>query len=62
VRARAHLTATVAAGQAFLPMHHPDVNRLTFPSFDPHSRQPAYKLSAVEVRAAASHERGADGP
>lgn len=60
VRARAQLSASVGVGQVFLPMHHPEVNRLTFPDFDPHSRQPAYKLSAVEVRAAAPHERGAD--
>jgi anaerobic selenocysteine-containing dehydrogenase len=50
VRARAQVTPTVAAGQVFLPMHHPQVNTLTFPSFDPHSRQPSYKYAAVEVR------------
>jgi anaerobic selenocysteine-containing dehydrogenase len=50
VRARAQVTPTVAAGQVFLPMHHPQVNALTFPSFDPHSRQPSYKYAAVEVR------------
>ncbi len=50
VRARAQVTPTVAVGQVFLPMHHPLVNTLTFPAFDPHSRQPGYKHAAVEVR------------
>jgi assimilatory nitrate reductase catalytic subunit len=31
-------------------MHFAQANRLTFASFDPHSRQPAYKHAAVEVR------------
>jgi ferredoxin-nitrate reductase len=43
------ITATVAPGQLFLPMHFETVNRLTFPAFDPHSRQPAYKSCAVTV-------------
>jgi assimilatory nitrate reductase catalytic subunit len=25
------------------------MNRLTFPAFDPHSRQPAYKACAVKI-------------
>lgn len=50
VRARAQVTRAVGAGQVFLPMHDPTVNRLTFPSFDPLSRQPSYKHCAVEVR------------
>jgi assimilatory nitrate reductase catalytic subunit len=29
-------------------MHFPEVNRLTFPAFDPHSRQPSYKACAVQ--------------
>ena len=36
-------------GQVFIPMHYPEVNRLTHPSFDPHSRQPNYKACAVEI-------------
>ncbi len=52
IRARAQVTANVAAGQVFLPMHHPDTNVLTSSSFDPSSRQPSYKWSAVEVRRA----------
>ncbi len=43
------VTATVQRGQIFLPMHFEAVNRLTFPSFDPHSRQPSYKACAVAV-------------
>jgi assimilatory nitrate reductase catalytic subunit len=52
VPARAHVVGSVQPGQVFLPMHHPEVNRLTFPGFDPYSRQPSYKYSAVEVRRA----------
>lgn len=43
------VTPTVQPGQIFLPMHFGKVNRLTFPSFDPHSRQPSYKACAVAV-------------
>lgn len=46
-RATTVITATVQRGQIFMPMHDPAVNRLTFPSFDPHSRQPSYKACAV---------------
>lgn len=45
----AFVTPTVAAGQVFLPMHFAAVNPLTFPAFDPHSRQPAYKSAAVAI-------------
>jgi assimilatory nitrate reductase catalytic subunit len=50
VRARAFVTNTVRAGQLFMPMHYPEMNRLTFPSVDPYSRQPAYKACAVGIR------------
>jgi assimilatory nitrate reductase catalytic subunit len=43
------VTATVQPGQLFMPMHFDAVNRLTFPAFDPHSRQPSYKACAVTV-------------
>jgi ferredoxin-nitrate reductase len=49
VTATAVVTATVQRGQVYLPMHFEAVNRLTFPAFDPHSRQPAYKACAVSV-------------
>jgi assimilatory nitrate reductase catalytic subunit len=52
VRARAFVTATVKAGQVFIPMHYATMNELTFPSFDPHSRQPSYKYCAVRVERA----------
>ncbi len=47
--ALALVTPTVQVGQVFLPMYFAAVNRLTFPSFDPHSRQPGYKACAVAV-------------
>ena len=47
MKASAYLAPTVQPGQLFLPMHYPEVNRLTHPSFDPHSRQPNYKAAAV---------------
>ncbi len=49
VDAVAAITPTIQAGQVFLPMHFAGVNRLTFPSFDPHSRQPSYKACAVRI-------------
>jgi assimilatory nitrate reductase catalytic subunit len=49
MQARAFVTATVSAGQVFVPMHFADTNQLTSPSFDPHSRQPSYKHCAVSV-------------
>jgi assimilatory nitrate reductase catalytic subunit len=30
-------------------MHYETMNRLTFPSFDPYSRQPSYKACVVRV-------------
>ena len=47
--ATAFVTPTLAAGQVFLPMHEPTVNAITAPGFDPYSRQPSYKHSAVEI-------------
>ncbi len=48
----AFVTSTVQAGQVFIPMHYAATNQLTFPSFDPHSRQPSYKACAVRADAA----------
>jgi assimilatory nitrate reductase catalytic subunit len=45
----AFVTTVVQPRQVFLPMHFRDVNKLTFPAFDPHSRQPSYKACAVAV-------------
>jgi len=47
--ALAFITSTVQPGQIYLPMHFSTVNCLTFPAFDPHSRQPSYKACAVRV-------------
>lgn len=50
IEAVAFVTTVVQPGQLFMPMHFPDVNKLTFPAFDPHSRQPSYKACAVAVK------------
>jgi anaerobic selenocysteine-containing dehydrogenase len=50
VNATAFVTSTVQPGLIFMPMHYPEVNTLTHPSFDPHSRQPNYKHCAVLVQ------------
>jgi assimilatory nitrate reductase catalytic subunit len=47
--ASVYIAPTVRPGQVFIPMHYPDVNQLTHPSFDPHSRQPNYKACAVSI-------------
>jgi assimilatory nitrate reductase catalytic subunit len=46
----AHITTTVQPGQVFAPMHYDATNRLTYPAFDPYSRQPSYKWCAVTIR------------
>ncbi|SDT95450.1 nitrate reductase (quinol-dependent), catalytic subunit [Verrucomicrobium sp. GAS474] len=49
VVAAAYVTASVPPGHVFLPMHYAETNLLTFPAFDPHSRQPSYKAAAVRL-------------
>jgi anaerobic selenocysteine-containing dehydrogenase len=49
IHARAFVTHNVRPGQVFIPMHYETMNRLTFPAFDPLSRQPSYKHFAVRV-------------
>ena len=49
ITATAFVTTTVQPGQIFAPMHYGLVNQLTFPAFDPYSRQPSYKACAVAV-------------
>jgi assimilatory nitrate reductase catalytic subunit len=49
---KARLTSCVKPGEVYLPMHDPRVNQLTHASFDPRSRQPSYKHSAVRVEIA----------
>lgn len=45
------VTETVRAGEVFVPFHYEDrcVNRLTIDEFDPISREPNYKQSAVRI-------------
>jgi assimilatory nitrate reductase catalytic subunit len=47
--ATASVTTIVQPGQLFMPMHFSSLNLLTFPAFDPLSRQPSYKACAVTV-------------
>jgi len=49
IPAIAFVTTVVQPGQVFMPMHFRDVNKLTFPAYDPHSRQPSYKACAVTL-------------
>jgi assimilatory nitrate reductase catalytic subunit len=58
VEARAFVTQVVQPGQCFMPMHYDRTNQLTFPSFDPYSRQPSYKHCAVRVRRRSSTPGG----
>jgi assimilatory nitrate reductase catalytic subunit len=58
VTATAFITNTVQAGQVFIPMHYARANQLTCSSFDPYSRQPAYKACAVSVRPLRKRNRG----
>lgn len=53
IRAIAHLTHSVQPGQVFIPMHFPEVNTLTRADFDPVSREPNYKFTAVHIAPAA---------
>ena len=56
---KARITATVRQGELFAPMHDPALNVLISPVFDPHSRQPAFKQTAVGVRALSHGLNGA---
>ena len=49
IKARALVVPTIKPGQIFIPMHYSQTNKLTFPAFDPHSRQPSYKNCAANV-------------
>ncbi len=50
--ANALITPTVSLGEVFVPMHYEVLNQLTYPSFDPYSRQPSYKHCAVKLEPA----------
>jgi assimilatory nitrate reductase catalytic subunit len=49
VECAAFITAAVAPGQVFIPMHYDVTNQLTCADYDPHSRQPSYKHCAVRL-------------
>ena len=49
VKVSAFITPTVKQGEVFMAMHYPETNQLTQASFDPYSRQPNYKYSAVNI-------------
>ena len=53
--AGAFISHAVQPGQVFMPMHYVSTNRLTFPAFDAHSRQPSYKSCAVRIERLAAH-------
>ena len=56
----AQLTHRVPKNMIFLPFHfHDCANRLTLGLLDPHSRQPAYKQSAVRIERAADQQAAA---
>lgn len=57
VKAHLDLSMGMRRGQVFLPMHHPDVNQLTFEEVDPQSRQPSYKYCSVAVQALSSRNQ-----
>jgi len=53
-------TARVPYDMVFLPFHfHDCANRLTLGLLDPHSRQPAYKQSAVRIERIEDQEHAA---
>jgi assimilatory nitrate reductase catalytic subunit len=50
IEARAAVGTKTLPGEAFMAMHYPETNRLTYPSFDDYSRQPGYKFSAIRIK------------
>jgi predicted molibdopterin-dependent oxidoreductase YjgC len=56
----AQLTHRVPRNMVFIPFHYHDcVNRLTLGLLDPHSRQPAFKQSAVKIEKVADQKAAA---
>ena len=49
VKVKAAVRDTVSEGEVFMPMHYAETNFLTYPAFDPYSREPAYKMGAVAL-------------
>jgi predicted molibdopterin-dependent oxidoreductase YjgC len=61
-RVEARVTETVAPGQVFVPFHFAEanVNRLTQSAYDPVSREPNYKQSAVRIERSVNSTRRRD--
>jgi hypothetical protein len=57
VTATVFMTNTIQAGPQFIPMHYSVANELTFPGFDPDSRQRGYKACAASVQKITTVER-----
>lgn len=54
---RARLTDKVMEDHLFAPMHYPEANALLPYSFDPYSKEPSYKLVAVNIKKVADDQR-----
>ena len=50
IKARAAVGDSVNPGELFMPMHYVETNNLTYPAFDPYSREPSYKYAAVNIK------------
>ncbi|UCF83159.1 MAG: molybdopterin oxidoreductase family protein [Desulfobacteraceae bacterium] len=50
ISAKASVNDTVNPGELFMPMHYFETNKLTYPAFDPYSREPSYKYAAVSAK------------
>jgi assimilatory nitrate reductase catalytic subunit len=49
VEVKAMVGDSVKSGELFMPMHYFETNQLTFPAFDPDSKEPSYKYAAVNI-------------
>ena len=54
---RARLSRRVNKNHLFAPMHYPETNALLPYSFDPYSKEPSFKLAAVNIVKIADDER-----
>ena len=58
LEAKVVIRETVREGELFIAMHDESTNRLTYPAFDPYSRQPSYKYCAVHIERMGSGRAG----